>query len=146
MSILTDIADDIVTAINAGTYAITDIESLRAERVEFIQVDLEKLNRLHVEVMPKLIETADLNRNATVNVYPIAVVVQKLINTADNTDFDRYSTFIDQIENTLTNLASTTQPTSCWNGLEFPVAYSPASLRTNSLFQSVIETRYRMGR
>ncbi len=146
MSILTDIADDIVTAINAGTYAITDVEPFNAERVEFIEADLEKLKKLPVQVMPKLIETADLNRNATVNVYPIAVVVQKLINTAENTDFDRYSTFIDQIELTLTNLASTTQPTACWNGLEFPVAFSPASLRTNSLFLSVIETRYRMGR
>ena len=36
MSVLTDIADDIVTAIDAGTYAITDVEPFGAERKQVI--------------------------------------------------------------------------------------------------------------
>ena len=147
MSVLTDIADDIVTAINAGTYAIEDIEPFNAESVRIIDPELVKADKLIVKVAPLTVEKSLLNRNATLNVYTFQVAVIKHVNTSDNTDFDMYMDFVEEVgDDTLEFLESTTHPNASWVGLTLPLTYSPTVLRQRSLFWAVIETRYRLGK
>ena len=146
MSIFTDIADDIVTAIDAGTYAVEDVEPMNAERVQVIDPELIETDGLIVLVAPRTIDISLLNRNALLNLYTFQIAVIKRIDTSENTDFDLYMTFIEAVGDVLTRLASTSQTTASWLGLTLPVSYSPKALRENNLFFAIIETQYRMGR
>ena len=146
MSVLTDIADDIVTAIDAGTYAIVEIEPFNAARKQVIDPELIETDKLVVLVAPRTIDISLLNRNALLNIYTFQIAVIKKITTEDDTDFDNYMTFIEELGDELTRLASTSQTSASWTGLTLPVSYSPKALRENSLFFAIIETRYRMGR
>ena len=146
MSDFTSISDDIVAAINAGTYAIEDAEPFDAERVQIIDPELIDTDELLVLVAPRDIEISILNRNSTLNVYVFQVAVIKHVDGTDNVDFDLWMDFVEEVGDTLIRLASATQPNSSWIGLTLPVSYSTVQLREKNLFFAVIETRYRMGR
>jgi len=146
MSVSTDISDDIVTAIDAGSYAIEKVETFAAERIQVIDPEMIETDKLLVMVAPRAIDISMLNRNALLNLYTFQIAVIKRIDTSENTDFDLYMTFIEELGDTLTRLASTSQSAASWMGLTLPVSYSPVQLREHNLFFSVIETQYRMGR
>lgn len=144
MSVLTDIADDIVAAIDAGTYAID--EPFNAERVEIIDPELIKTKSLIVLVAPLEDDISLMNRSTLLHVYTFQAAIVKHIDTSDNTDFDLYMDFVEEVGDTLAFLNSTSQTNASWLGMTLPLAYARSVLREKSLFWAVIETRYRMGR
>jgi len=73
MSVSTDISDDIVTAIDAGSYAIEKVETFAAERIQVIDPEMIETDKLLVMVAPRAIDISWLNRNAVLNLYTFVI-------------------------------------------------------------------------
>lgn len=102
MAVIADLADAVVTAINAGSYS----QTFTAVRRNHVAYELSDMATLHVTVVPQTISAADAARGKRAFDYAIGVGVQirlsrdsagELLNTA----IDPYLTLCEEIDDVL---------------------------------------------
>jgi hypothetical protein len=138
MSAIVDIADSIVTSLNAASLSQT-FTSVRGYIPEY---DLENLATMQVTVVPSLIAISGLSRSGNQYDQGITVAIYKRI-VINNANLDALMTFVEEIADTLirtrhsgaTVIATANDP-----------IYSPDDLREKQLFISLINVTLREGR
>lgn len=94
MALITDIADAVVTALNAGTFAL----EFTAVRTLVPQVKLEDMSTLHVKVVPTTTRSRLVTRTATEREFIIDVGVQQKCDVDDDDVTDPLVTLCEAIE------------------------------------------------
>lgn len=143
MSLIIDIADAVVAALNAapeGTFA----QSFTAQRMYLPQFDLKEMSDLHVTVVPKGTEIQPGTRNTGRYDCSIDVGVQKkLANAQDLSEVDSLLTLAEGIAEYFRNkVLSPVQ--AAWVRSEHTHLYAQDHLRELGQFTSVVTLTFRV--
>ena len=138
---LIDIADAIVSELNAGTFS----ESFTAARHYLLQTNLEDLADIVVSVIPRTIVEAANSRESTLGEYIIDVGVQKAIKPAVLAEGDALMLFAEEISNFFRLRPLTDYPAAYWAGVETTL-YNSGQLSDLQAFTSVVRLTYRAPR
>ncbi len=145
MSLITTIADAVVTELNAapaGTFA----QAFTAARHYRPQFDLADLKTVRVSVVPKGIGITGLMRNANQHDVAIDVAVQKKVNTADAAELDGLMLLTEQIADFFRLRRLSALPEALWTKTDNVPVYSPEHLETKQVFTSVLTLTFRVVR
>ena len=134
-----EIANDVVTVINGGTFTIPDV--FTAERLFIPEFSIEDLKTLRVTVLLSQDPEELLHRRASQIDYTISVGVQK---KCDNltTDFDALVEFCDEI-NELFRFTKLPTTAVSWVSSERDPIYDPDMATQTNIFTSVINLTFR---
>jgi len=148
MSLITDIADAVVTELNAPPVppATGFAQTFTAARAYRPQFDLTDLKTLKVTVVPKGIEIINVTRHANQNDVSVDIAVQKKVNPTDTTDMDALMTLVEQIADFFRLRRMTAFPTALWTKTDNVPVYSPEHLEQKQVFTSVLTLTFRVVR
>jgi hypothetical protein len=148
MSLITDIADAVVTELNAAPVppATGFAQTFTAARAYRPQFDLPDLKTLKVTVVPKGIEIINVTRHANQNDVSVDIAVQKKVNPTDTTDMDALMTLVEQIADFFRLRRMTAFPTALWTKTDNVPVYSPEHLEQKQVFTSVLTLTFRVVR
>ena len=138
MALLTDIADDLVAVLNAGTFS-QPFTARRAYRPVF---DLQEMKELHVTVVPKGIEMATAGRGLVQDDVQIDVAVQKKLAAADDSEIDELMGLVQEIAEFVRAKGKFADAT--WVKTENVPIYSQEHLGELRQFTSVITFLFRV--
>jgi len=145
MSLITTIADAIVTELNAapsGTFA----QPFTAARHYRPQFDLAELKTVRVSVVPKGIAITGLMRSANQNDVSVDVAVQKKVTEGDTAELDGLMLLTEQIADFFRLRRLTALPEALWTKTDNVPVYSPEHLETKQVFTSVLTFTFRVVR
>lgn len=145
MSLITTIADAVVTELNAapaGTFA----QAFTASRHYRPQFDLPELKTVRVSVVPKGIGITGLMRNANQHDVSIDVAVQKKVNPADAAELDGLMLLTEQIADFFRLRRLAALPEALWTKTDNVPVYSPEHLEQKQVFTSVLTLTFRVVR
>ena len=145
MSLITTIADAIVTELNAappGTFA----QAFTAARHYRPQFDLAELKTLRLSVVPKAIGITGLMRNANQHDVSIDVAVQKKVSSTDAAELNGLMLLTEQIADFFRLRRLTALPEALWTKTDNVPVYSPEHLETKQVFTSVLTLTFRVVR
>jgi hypothetical protein len=145
MSLITTLADAIVTELNAapaGTFA----QAFAAARHYRPQFDLVELKTLRVSVVPRSIGITGLMRNANQHDVSIDVAVQKKVSPTDAAELDGLMLLNEQIADFFRLRRLATLPEAMWTKTDNVPVYSPEHLETKQVFTSVLTLTFRVVR
>jgi hypothetical protein len=147
MPLLTDIADAVVTALNAGDFE----PSFTAARAYLPRYELAQMGTLHVTVVPKAIEIAGGTRQANQYDCQVDVAVQQRLSNAGDAgaeaeQLDRLMGLAEQIADHFRLKRLADLPTAAWVRTENAPVYSPEHLEQLRQFTSVITLTFRVVR
>jgi hypothetical protein len=142
MAFIADIAEAVVTEINAASFS----QPVTAKREYLPHFDLEDMQELKVTVVPKSVLTLPGGRAHNQHDYAIDVAVQKKLDKADNPEIDALVTLVDEIGDhfRLKRLAS--YPNAMWLKTENEPVYSLEHLQEMRQFTSVLTLTFRLMR
>lgn len=144
MAAILDIADAVVTSLNAADFS----KDFTATRSYLQKFDLEDMDTLRVTVVGKGMEVAAADRNERVYDYTVDVAVQQRFDEADaNSDLDLLMDLVEEIEGHLTGVNLTAgSDTARWIGTENGPIYAQKHMSERRQFTSVLSFTYRMWR
>lgn len=133
------IADDVVTVINGGSFTISDV--FTAERVYIPENDIADLKSLRVYVMLSDDPQELLSRDTTQSDYSISVGIQKKTSNL-TTDFDDLVEFAEEI-NALFRFSKLPATNVSWIYSEIDPIYEPNYATQMNVFTSVLNLTFR---
>jgi hypothetical protein len=139
---IVDIADAVVTELNAGTFS-QELEAVRLYRPQF---DLTEMKDLHVTVVPKSIETVTVSRTCVQYDITVDVAVQKKLETETNDEIDPLVNLVEEIATFFRLRRLTEYPGASWLRTENEPVYSPGHLEELRQFTSVLTLTFRVVR
>lgn len=145
MSLITTIADAVVTELNAAP-AGTFNQAFTAARHYRPQFDLPELKTVRVSVVPKSVGITGLMRNANQHDVAIDVAVQKKVNPADAAELDGLMLLTEQIADFFRLRRLSALPEALWTKTDNVPVYSPEHLETKQVFTSVLTLTFRVVR
>jgi len=140
MALIVDIADAVVTELNAGTFS----QTFRAARHYRPQFRLEEMKDLHVTVVPKGVEATTVSRSGVQYDISVDVAVQKKLEKETNTDLDPLMNLAEEIANFFRLRRLTQYPGASWLRSENDPAWSPGHLEELGQFTSVLTLTFRV--
>jgi hypothetical protein len=148
MSLVTDIADAVVSELNAAQTPPAPgfgqtFTAVRAYRPQF---DLADLKTLQVTVVPKAIEIINITRQANQNDVAVDVAVQKKVDPADTAEMDGLMALVEKLGDFFRLRRLTALPTALWTKTENVPIYAPEHLETKQVFTSVLTLTFRVVR
>ena len=144
MSLITDIADAVVTELNSappGTFS----QPLVAQRHYRPEFDLATLKDVKVSVVPKAISISGAARGINQHDVSIDVAVQKKVAAPDNiAELDGLMLLVEQIGELFRLRRLAAVPGAIWSGTENAPVYSPEHLESKQVFTSVLTLTFRV--
>jgi hypothetical protein len=140
MAVITDIADAIVTELNAATFS----QPVTAVRHYLPQFELKEMHTLHVTVVPKGVVLASSDRSRSQGDYSIDVAVQQKITTGNNAELDALTDLTEEIADHLRGRRLSSYPNAAWLKTEQSVLYAQEHLGELRQFTSVLTFTYRV--
>ncbi len=141
MPLITDVADAVVTALNAATLS-QSVTSVRFYRPVF---ELAQLKTLRVSVVPKKIEISSFSRSANQYDVGIDIAVQKKLDTGDNAEIDPLMALVDEIGEFF-RLKRLDSVAAIWIKTENAPVYALEHLEQQRVFTSVLTFTFRVVR
>ena len=140
MAEIVDIADAVVTELNAGTFS-QELEAVRLYRPQF---DLAEMATLHVTVVPKSIETVTVSRTCVQYDITVDVAVQKKLEAETNDEIDPLVSLVEEIAMFFRLRRLAEYPNATWLRTENEPVYSPGHLEEVRQFTSVLTLTFRV--
>jgi hypothetical protein len=143
MSIIADIADAVVAALNAAPAGTFD-QVFTAQRTYLPQFDLKDMADLHVTVVPKGTEMALAGRGLAQSDVQIDLAVQKKLSAGapDNTEIDALMGLVERIADFVRSTG--TFGPALWLKTDNVPIYTPDHLRELGQFTSVLTLTLRV--
>ena len=140
MSIPTNVADSIVTELNAGSFSIP----LHAERHYVPSFELKEMADLHVSVVPKGVLITKCDRHRNYHDVMIDVALQKKFSSGNLSEIDPLLKLVEEIADffRLRRLAS--YPAAHWIRTEHSPLYSQEHWDELRQFTSVLTFTFRL--
>ena len=142
MAVIIDIADAVVTELNAATLSLP----LTAERHYRPIFDLKDMKTLHVTVVPKGVEVTPAGRSNNHYDYQVDVAVQKKFAKGDAAELDPLVGLVEEIADFFRLRRLTAYPTAVWRRTEHPTVYAPEHMDELRQFTSVLTFTFRIVR
>ena len=139
MSTLIDLADAIVTSLNAGEFS-REFEAARHYQPVY---ELADLQTLRVSVVPKSVEIAAASRSESYFDAAIDVAVQQRVDPGDSAALDALMQLVEEIGDFLRRRWT---DTAAFIGLENEPVFDPEHLNSEHVFTSLLTVRYRVRR
>lgn len=140
MAIVTDIADAVVTELNAADFG----QSIDAERHYVPDFELPEMKSLHVSVVPKAATTNVASRGLNQRDYQVDVAVQRKLETSDNAELDELLGLTESIGDHFGNKRLKSYPTAMWVRTEHKPIYSVEHIEQFRQFTSVLTFTFRV--
>ena len=140
MAEIVDIADAVVTELNAGTFS-QEFTAARLYRPEF---DLKDMATLHVTVVPKGVETVTVSRSVVQYDITVDVAVQKKLESESNDEIDPLMNLVEEIATFFRLRRLAECPNASWLRTENEPVYSPGHLEELRQFTSVLTLTFRV--
>lgn len=142
MSVISDIADAVVTEINAGEFS----QSVEADRSYLPVFDLQEMDDLHVTVVPRSVTTLPGGRAHNQHDYAIDVAIQKKLDAVSNDDIDTLLGLVQELADQFRFKRLTDYADAVWLKTENVPLYSPEHLEQLRQFTSVLTITFRIMR
>jgi hypothetical protein len=133
MSVIIDIADAVVAALNGATFT----QTFTAVRAYVPVYELTDLGTLRVTVVPRELSLVPLTRNADTGEYLIDVAVQKVLGR-DNADIDPFMTLAEDITDLFRGSTLATYTDAKCTAVANAPIYDPGHLDERRVFTSVV--------
>lgn len=143
MAEILDIADAVVTALNADEFQETLTEEFTAERLFLPDFKLEDMGTLHVTVVPKSITEEISSRSSADYHYQIDIGVQKRFSSIGKTEIDPLVDLVEQIAALFKLATLAGYPDVAWIKTEHSTLYSPEHMAQMRQFTSIMTLTYR---
>lgn len=140
MSIVVDIADAVVTELNAQTFSI----AFTAQRSYVPVYDLREMSELKVTVIPRSVATNLASREASNDLYAVMIGVQKKLEPEELDDVDALVTLVEEISAFLTRRTLSEMPDVQWIGSEIDPLFVGELMDKLRQFTSVLTATYRL--
>lgn len=142
MPIITDIADALVTDLNAETFDQA-FDAVRSFKPEYA---LEDMDELHVTVVPKSRVHELLTRRDLQKDYQFDIAVQVRFAEQTATEIDPYVALVEDVMSFLEGTPRlVSYPSAIWIKSENDPLWIPEHMETFRQFTSVITVTYRLG-
>ena len=141
MSVVIDIADAVVGALNGHAFSV-EFEAVREYRP---LVDLADLKDLHVTVVPKGVTTVAADRSRVQQDVEVDVVVQQKLDAGDNDELDGLMSLVEEIAGFL-KFKRLEGPGALWVKTTNDPIYAPDHVEQLRQFTSVLTVTYRVVR
>ena len=142
MAVVTDIADAVVTELNAHTFS----QAFTAQRHYRPIFDLAEMQDLHVTVVPKGLAIERLDRSRNQHDVQVDIAVQKKCQAADNAELDPLTALVEEIADFFRLRRLTVCPEAVWIRTENAPIYAPEHLDELRQFTSVLTLTFRVVR
>ena len=139
MATITDLADAIVTELNATEFALA-FEAVRAYAPRF---DLEEMDTLRVSVVARAIEIITLTRSEFQHDYQVDVAVQQKFSAETNLALDPLMGLVEEIDRHFEGMRLASPDAICVRVANAPI-YAPEHIKEKRMFTSVITLTWRM--
>ncbi len=140
MAAITDIADAVVTELNAATFS----QPVAAERTYLPVFELPEMKDLHVTVVPRDVAIAPSARSHNQHDYAIDVAVQKKLTDADNAEIDPLVSLVDEIADHFRFKRLPAYSEAMWVKTEYKPVYAQEHLEQLRQFTSVLTLTFRV--
>jgi len=146
MAVITDIADAVVSELNAVTFSHTFSQAFTAKRYYRPVFDLAEMSDLHVSVVPRgmMIERADRGRNYYD--VQIDVAVQQKVQSGGNKELDALVALVQEIADFFRLRRLEEYADALWIRTENVPVYAPEHLDEFGQFTSVLTLTFRVTR
>jgi hypothetical protein len=142
MSTITDIADAVVTGLNAGTFS----QEFTAQRSYRPVMDLPQLQALHVTVVPRDVTIASAGRDRNQHDCRIDIAVQKKVDQEQPAEIDSLMDLVEEIIECFQGHRLDDYPDAALVRIENAPIYSVEHMDQHQVFTSVVTLTYRMWR
>ncbi len=142
MSVSVQIADAIVSELNAGGFSLP----VTAERKLLPVYDIKELHDLTISVVPGSVEIVNLSREMISQHYHIDIGVQKKIGANIDVELEPLLSFVEEIADFLNRLKLTGAPDAVWTRTNNEPLYDPHHLQQQRLFTSLLTITYKTAR
>lgn len=141
MGVIAEIAEAVVTELNAGTFA----PAFTADRRYAVVRDVKELtDGVKVSVSPQASENALAGRNSVQRDVTVQIGVQKKLSAADNAEIDELMDLVETIAVFLEFQPLDGCPRAVWLRTGNEPIYAAEHLRNYRVFTSVIQVTYRV--
>lgn len=143
MSTITQVADAIAAALNAGTFS----QEFTAQRLYQPSFELADLDTLRVSVVPKSVTVTNASRAHAFLDCAVDIGVQKKLSAdADNADSEIEALLVlaEEIADHLRQKRLDAMPEAAWVSLEHEPIFAPEHLDQHRQFTSVLTVTYRV--
>lgn len=138
MALIADIADAVVTELNAGSFSVP----FTAERLYRPDFELSDMKNLHVSVVPHGLEMATAGRALSQHDVQIDLAVQKKLDAADNAEIDALMGLVEELAEFLRTKRQFGE--AVWVRTENSPVYSQEHLGELRQFTSVLTATLRV--
>lgn len=142
MTIILQIADAVVAALNADTFS----QEFDAKRYYQPLFELKDLKVLKVSVVPRGLSIVQAARDKTAQDYQIDVAVQKKFSKGDNPELDPLMDLVEEIADFFRFKRLPEFPEAVWVKTENAPVYSPEHMDQFRQFTSVVTFSFRVVR
>lgn len=142
MAVIVDIADAVVSALNAGSFS----QPIAARRMYLPQFDLTAMKDLHVTVVPKGVQILPGGRSHNQHDFAIDVAVQKKLERADNAEIDALMDLVDELADHFRFKRLEDFPNAVWLKTDHQAVYAQEHLQEMRQFTSVLTFTFRVMR
>lgn len=142
MSTLVDIADAVVTCLNAGTFS----QAFTAERLYQPAFDLAEMDTLHVSVVPKSMTVESAARDGTFHDCAVDIGIQKKVDPEAPEQIDALMDLVEEISDHLKMRRLEGLPGVMWLSIQNEPVLAREHLEQMRQFTSVLTVVYRVKR
>jgi len=142
MAVIIDIADAVVTAINAATLS----QPVQAERLYLPEFELKDMGTLHISVVPAELEEEIADRQRDSGDYTIHVAVQQRVGKFDNATLDGLMGLVEEIGDLFRHQQLPGYPQAQWLKTENRPIYDPKHLKEHGQFTSLLVLTFQVVR
>lgn len=139
MSLITDIADAVVSELNGSGI----LPGVTAQRRVLPAFELADLAELKVTVVPKAVQITGSTRSSSQYDLAIDIGVQRKLTSDSDSDVEVLGTLVDQIAEYLRRRPLGAVPHVSWVSIVNEPVYSPEHLLEQRVFTSVLTITYR---
>ena len=140
MSVIADIADAVVTELNAHMFS----QAVAAARAYLPRYDLAEMKDLHVTVVPKGVEIDVSSRTLAQHDYSIDIAVQKRLSGDDQSDMDGLMGLVEEVADFFRQRRLAAYPNAVWARTENMPIYAPEHMEQMRQFTSVLTLTFRV--
>ena len=139
MPVVVDVADAVVTALNAGSFS----QPFTAERAYLPCYELDDIKQLRVTVVPKAIEIQVKDRGTTQDDVAVDIAVQQKLSAADNSEIDGLLTLVQEIADHL-RFGQFAAIGAVWVGTRNEPVFAQEHIDQFRVFTSLLTLTYRV--
>ena len=140
MKLAIDIADAIVSELEAHTFSETLVVSCRV----LPEFELAELKALSVTVVPKSVDIANITRQSSSFTVAIDIGIQQKIGKDTDTEVARLSGMVTEIVAFMNRRKLTNQPAAVFVSIANEPVYAPEHLSGKRLFTSILTLHYKV--